>query len=312
MRRVETNQGVIVMRMLRVGMIGIAAVLAALTLVRPVAAESADGAPTDAAGKPVRVATLLPFVEDALRRQDPARVVVVAAVRRQMMQAPAADVADLGSPHDPSLERLAEARPDLVVGDRALHARFAGRLAESKLEVLLIDSMSVDGTLAGLGEVAKRAGVADAMAREVATARAALAGTATPRRTLLVFGTPESFTLMTAKTWVGDLAARVGLRNLVSEIAGPERHPGFVEVNDEALAGLDPELVLLVSHGAPEQVRQRFAERFQARGIWQAGTNPARIHVLPPALFASNPGLGLGEAAGELRKLAADPAVAQR
>ncbi len=301
------------MRMQRMRTIGIAAMVATVALAGSAGAETAgEGAALRSGGETVRVATLLPFVEDALRRQDSARVRVVAAVRRTMTQAPAADVADLGSPHDPSLERLAEARPDLVVGDRALHARFAGRLAETRLEVLLIDSMSVDGTLAGLAEVAKRTGVEAAMAREVTAARAALAATAPPRRTLLVFGTPESFTLMTAKTWVGDLAARVGLRNLVSEIGGPERHPGFVEVNDEALAGLDPELVLLVSHGAPEQVRERFAERFSTRGVWQKGTQPARIHVLPPALFASNPGLGLGEAAGELRRLAADPALAQR
>lgn len=264
-----------------------------------------------AAAGPVRVATLLPFVEDALRQQDAARVVVVAAVRRQMTQAPADDVADLGSPHDPSMERLAAAKPGLIVGDRALHGRFAARLEATGATVLLIDSMSVDGTLAGLVEVGAKTGIADAMERRVAAARAALGGSGPARRILLVFGTPESFTLMTAKTWVGDLAARVGLRNLASEVGGPERHPGFVQVNDEVLAGLDPELVLLVSHGAPDQVKARFIERFQERGIWQKGAaNAARIHVLSPALFSSNPGLRLGAAAGELRKLAADPATA--
>ena len=273
-------------------------------------AVGADHAEQASAG-PVRVATLLPFVEDALRQQDAARVVVVAAVRRQMTQPPADDVADLGSPHDPSMERLAAAKPGLIVGDRALHGRFAARLEATGATVLLIDSMSVDGTLAGLVEVGAMAGVADAMERRVAVARAALGGSGPARRTLLVFGTPESFTLMTGKTWVGDLAARVGLRNLASEVGGPERHPGFVQVNDEVLAGLDPELVLLVSHGAPDQVKARFIERFQERGIWRKGTvNAARIHVLSPALFSSNPGLRLGVAAGELRKHAADPATA--
>ncbi len=276
------------------------------------AAHADDADKAGAAGQdPVRVATLLPFVEDALRAQGPARVRVVAAVRRQMMQPTGSDVADLGSPHDPSFERLAAAKPSLVVGDRALHGRFAPRFKETGLDVLLIDSMSVEGTLGGLLAVAKRVGVDAAMAREVDAARQALGGTVAARRTLLVFGTPESFTLMTAKTWVGDLAARVGLRNLASEVGGPERHPGFVEVNDEVLAGLNPELVLLVSHGAPAQVRERFAERFQERGIWQKGMSPARIHMLSPALFASNPGLQLGAAAGELRKLAADPETVQ-
>jgi len=274
---------------------------------RRAAADAVPAAPGMAATGPVRVATLLPFVEDALRRQDPTRVQVVATVRRQMTLPPADDVADLGSPHEPSLERLAEAKPTLVVGDRALHARFAARIEATGVAVLLIDSMSVDGTLAGLVEVAKRTGIGAAMGREVEAARAALGGSAAARRTLIVFGTPESFTLMTDRTWVGDLAARVGLRNLATEVGGPERHPGFVEVNDEKLAGLDPELVLLVSHGAPDHVQAKFAERFQERGIWQNGARPARIHVLSPGLFAANPGLQLGAAAGELRKLAAEP-----
>lgn len=289
--------------------IAVAALVIAATLGVAHAEDAAKSGPGQ--GGPVRVATLLPFVEDALRAQDPTRVQVVATVRRQMTQAPSDDVADLGSPHDPSFERLAAAKPTLVVGDRALHGRFAPRFKESGLEVLLIDSMSVEGTLTGLVEVAKRCGVDAAMTREVDAARQALTGTAPARRTLLVFGTPESFTLMTAKTWVGDLAARIGLKNLATEVGGPERHPGFVEVSDEVLAGLHPELVLLVSHGAPAQVRERFAERFQERGIWQKGTSPARIHVLSPALFASNPGLQLGAAAGELRKLATDPETAQ-
>ncbi len=273
------------------------------------AADAAPAASTLEAPGPVRVATLLPFVEDALRRQDPTRVQVVATVRRQMTVPPAADVADLGSPHEPSLERLAEAKPTLVVGDRALHGRFAARIEASGATVLLIDSMSVDGTLAGLVEIAQGTGVGDAMGREIQTARAALGGSAAARRTLIVFGTPESFTLMTDRTWVGDLAARIGLRNLATEVGGPERHPGFVEVNDEKLAGLDPELVLLVSHGAPDQVQAKFAARFQERGIWQKGARPARIHVLSPGLFSANPGLQLGAAAGELRKLAAEPVI---
>ena len=140
--------------------------------------------------------------------------------------------------------------------------------------MLLIDSMSVDGTLAGLarGRQARRGRRRDGA--RGGGGRAALGGTAPARRTLLVFGTPESFTLMTAKTWVGDLAARVGLRNLASEVGGPERHPGFVEVNDEVLAGLDPELVLLVSHGAPEQVRDRFARALPGARHLAEGREP--------------------------------------
>ena len=61
------------------------------------------------AEEPTRVATLLPFVEEALVL-DPEHVEVVATVRSDLHVPVTGGVIDLGSPHSPSFERLAEAR----------------------------------------------------------------------------------------------------------------------------------------------------------------------------------------------------------
>jgi len=260
-----------------------------------------------AAAEPLRVATLLPYVEDALGRLD-GRVQVVATVRREMNVPPAAPRIDLGSAHSPNFERLAEAKPQLIVGDRALHGAIRERLERTGAEMLLIDSSTVDSTFDGLAAVARRADAQDAMAKEIAAARAKI-GSSTlehPVPTLVLFGAPGSFLVVTDRTWLGDLLRRLNFENVGARVTGSERHPGFVGVSDEVLSGLRPELVLLVAHGDPEALRLAFERKLAEGGAWAGLRGAARrgVHVLPGALFTTNPGLGMAESARALHDLA--------
>src|SRR5215510_1087634 len=75
------------------------------------AATAAGPAP---AAEPVRVASLLPFVSEAVGLV-PGRAVVVASARTDLHTPPPAGIVDLGNPHAPDLEGLAAAKPGIVV-----------------------------------------------------------------------------------------------------------------------------------------------------------------------------------------------------
>jgi len=263
---------------------------------------------------PVRVATLVPYVAEAVGRVGPPAE-LVATVRRDLRTPPPPPTIDLGNPHSPSFEKLAEARPSLVVGERALHGALSERLGRGGPEVLLVDSTSVAETFAGLLEVGRRVERQEAMQTEVAAAERALDGlrleSSVP--TLILFGTPGSFMVMSSRTWLGDLAVRLGYTNVAAGLDGGEKHPGFVQLSDETIAGLRPELVLLVAHGDPDAIRAAFRGRVDPGGSWAAlGTGARRgVHVLPADVFGSNPGLQMPEAARRLRDLAA-PQVGHR
>lgn len=272
--------------------------------------------PAQAADPQVRVATLLPFVQSALARiQGPFEV--VATVRREL-RVPVEGAVDLGNPHSPSLELLAEARPTLVVGDRGLHAAQAQALAVGGAQVLLLDTRSIDATLAGLEEVGEKVGAADAMKRETAAVRTRLAelALAKPMPTLAVFGAPGSFLVVTERTWLGDLLARLDFANVGNVPGGDERFPGLVSLSDETLAGLRPELVLLVAHGDPKAIEAAFVQRTASGGPWSGLREDADrgVHALDPALFTSNPGLDFPAAAEALVGMAqgSPPAVGAR
>ena len=275
------------------------------TILLGLCALAALAAPASAT-KTVRVATLLPYVEDALVRLGDG-VEVVATVRRSPTEAPKAPRLDLGSPHGPSFERLAEARPDVIVGDAIIHGPLKDKLAAITPNVVLVRSDSVDATLDGLVEVGRAVGAAHRMTTLVGDTRkqlGALTVQATP--TLVVFGVPGSFLVVSPASWIGDLVGKVGLQNVAAKATGVEKHPGYVQLADETLATLRPELVLLVAHGDPVAVREALLQRLAPGGALAAvGTAATRgVHVLPPPLFAANPGLDLPRAAQALREVA--------
>jgi len=272
------------------------------------ASEPAPAAARRAGTAPLRVASLLPYVGDAVLRLPEGAARLVAGVARPGSTLPDG-VADLGSPHAPNLEVLARARPDLVVGERRLHAALVAALGRAGGEVLLVDASSVDDTFAGLQQVADRLGAGAAMARRLAAARgelAALRQQATPHGgrpldVLPLFGAPGAFLAITDATWLGDLLDRLGYRNLAAvqgmEKRGREAFPGYLQLSDEVLVTLRPRAVLLVAHGSPQEVADAF-QRQTAGGAWQGLGKHAR--VLDPALFADNPGLDLPLAARRL------------
>lgn len=259
------------------------------------------------ASTPIRVAALLPWAGDAVGLAgEPA--VLVAGVRRSL-HAPMPDgLIDLGNPHAPSLERLAEARPDLVVADAAIHARLAAPIGKLGARVLLLETASVEQTLDALAQLSRALGGAPALDARIEATRSRITALSGRTRASLValFGAPGTFYVMTERAWLGDLARTLGFE-LALASGGDERFPGLVAVSDEVMATARPDLVLLVAHGDPRKIRAELERRTAGGGAW-AGLAKARlgIHVLDPELFSANPGLGIVEAAETLVALSSD------
>jgi iron complex transport system substrate-binding protein len=264
------------------------------------------------ATKPIRVATLLPFVEDALAL-EPERVVVVASVRRSMREPLPPGLIDLGNPHSPNFERLVEANADLIVVDGQIHATLVPRLEALGAEVQVVDASGITKTLASLSALAARVGPTPRLDDRIAAVERQLESLRIERpvKVLPLFGAPGSFYAITERTWLGQLIATLGFEN-VAPSEGDERFPGLVVVSDEVLSTLQPDLVVLVAHGDPRKIQSDLAGRTLEGGAWASLRSAGYgIHVLDPGLFAANPGLDLDRAAADLIALVQAPVAAR-
>jgi iron complex transport system substrate-binding protein len=278
-------------------------ILAVATLVPLLVLSAATADATES--RPVRVATLLPFVADALRLA-PEKATVVASVRRSLHRPLEAGVLDLGNPHSPNFERLAEAGPDLIVADRQVHAAIASRLEALGAELRLIDTAGIDATLDSLRALSERIGGSEALESRITAVRQSISAAPLDAevKVLPLFGAPGSFYAVTDRAWLGQLVRDLGFENL-APTDGDERFPGLVVVSDEVISTLDPDMVVLVAHGDPRKIRADLASRTAAGGAWSSLARAARgIHVLDPRLFSANPGLELDRAAETLVALA--------
>ena len=111
------------------------------------------------------------------------------------------------------------------------------------------------------------------MEAQIAEARTALGELrlADPIPTLALFGDAGRVPGRDRRDWIGDLLGRLGLREPGARGAPGGAMPGFVPVSDEVLAGLRPELVLLLSHGDPARVQAEFTRRLRG---WAVGRPP--------------------------------------
>jgi iron complex transport system substrate-binding protein len=254
---------------------------------------------TSGSAKATRVATLLPYVGEAILRADPS-VQLVASVANQSGDPLPEGVIDLGSPHSPNLEQLALSRPDVVVADARFHRSLTEPLSQSGTELVLVNGSSINATFDGLLEVARVVGDSQGMVTTINASRAELVRlhlTDSPN-VLPLFGSPGSYMAITPRTWLGDLLQEIGFHNVAADLVGRETFPGYVQISEEVLMTLDPATVLLVTHGSPEAVLEDFQRQAQQGGPWKRFAD--RVLVLDPDRFAANPGLDLPLAAAEL------------
>lgn len=258
---------------------------------------------------PVRVASFVPYVSEALVRIADPGIVLVATTRSQSGWAPPAGIQDLGNGHSPDLERLAASGADLLVADRRWHGRFGERAAALGMETFWIEAQGVEATLDELERLGDSVGHGERLRQATVAVRqelAALRAGGSPT-VLVVFGAPGSFLVATEATWIGDLLGSLGARVIAPPSTGGApaalSYPGYLPMSDEFLAAAQLDAVLLVAHGEPGAVEAAFSKEWRRL----RGGASSRVITLDPARFSVNPGLGLSDAAAELVGLLTTP-----
>lgn len=164
-----------------------------------------------------------------------------------------------------------------------------------------IDSMIQE--IQGLGDRYDRKAQADKLVGDLQKRIQAAEVVADNRKgpsVLILLGIPGSYLVATENSYAGDLVKRAGGTNVMEG-----QDPEYLSSNTEYLFDSNPDIILRLSHGMPEEVVEMFDEEFQTNDIWKNfdAVKNGKVYDLEEELFGTTASLQVPEALSELMKI---------
>ena len=166
----------------------------------------------------------------------------------------------IGGWHNPSLEKLAALKPDLVISDDG-QAPFIEKNVEALgLRFLVVPNHTIRDLCSGIADLGRVTGHEEQAAKLIAQTREGLqrvsqktAGRPAPRVILIVNRTPGTLRDLYTATEGGFLAELVAIAG--GRIAAPKAPNGYGKLSKEDLLAINPDIILDFIHGS----QSRFA-----------------------------------------------------
>ena len=120
-----------------------------------------------------------------------------------------------------------------------------------------------------------------------------------PPKSLMIWGTMDSFSMATSKSFAGNLIYRLGGNNIADNVnSAAKDNSGFIPLSMEYIATQNPEAVFIVTHGDPKAMKAELDNTLGTNPLWQEidAVKNGRVYVLPYQLFAVNPGTRIADA----------------
>jgi iron complex transport system substrate-binding protein len=212
-------------------------------------------------------------------------------------------VPEVGLAMDPDMELIRSLDPTDVLTVTTLTSYVEETFDQTNTEATYMDLESVDGMYEGiqfLGEKYDRVEQAEEMVNtfeeKLTEIEAKVEGKESPT-VLILLGVPGSYLVATEDSYVGDLVKRAGGTNAIDQ-EGVE----YVASNTENLQQSNPDVILRMAHGMPEEVVEMFDQEFQENDIWQhfKAVQDDRVYDLEETRFGTTANLAAAEALEEL------------
>lgn len=215
------------------------------------------------------------------------------------------DIPEVGMIHTPNLERIISLKPDLVIGTKIpFHTALAGPLKAAGIPLYIngIDSyQDVLKSVEFFGSLTGKPELAAAKKQEIDSSyHAALNRSKTENapKTLIVWGSPDSFSMATKYSFSGNMLNSVGGTNIAdfdNSLKGL-----YVPLSMEYITKQNPEVIMVITMGEDTTgIMDKFRKELQTNMVWKDidAVQHGRVYQLPPSLFTVNPGTQIADAA---------------
>lgn len=217
------------------------------------------------------------------------------------------DIPSIGTIHSPNVEAILGLKPDLVIGvNLPYNTSIREQLAVAGIPLYINNLNSfedMEATLRFFGQLTGHEDVANVAISNVKTRYNELRSKADVHRgprTLIIFGSPGSFSMATSTSFSGNLLSLLQGRNIAdfdSSLDG-----AYVPLSLEYVNRMNPEVIFFISMSPKSDSVDVFKRELATDKAWQQiqAVQTGRIYYLSGGLFGVNPGMRSIEAMNEM------------
>lgn len=216
----------------------------------------------------------------------------------------------VGSTHGIDLEKVALLGPDVVLGNQPMNMKDIASVEGIGSKMVLTSANSINDVkkqISLFGQLMQKETKAqelnqaiDAKLKDIQSA----ASGAKPR-VLMVYGAPGTYMAALNNSLSGDILVASGGENIAADYPRLENYPQYAQLNTENIMKSNPQLIVLMSHGNSDKVKEGFLKEMQQNAAWSSldAVKNNHVEVLPNDLFGTNPGSRVVEALDLMTKL---------
>lgn len=215
------------------------------------------------------------------------------------------DAVKVGNPMNPDLEIIKSLNPDVVVSVDTLGEDYKKLFTDNNIPSEFIDLTTLEGlktSISTLGERFNKTEKANEILNELKVKEDEFSNLSKEEKkdVLLVFAAPGSMMIATPSSYIGNLVDKVGANNIVKDDKKP-----FVSYSNEEIVKLNPDMVLVMTHGMPEQAKKMAEEKFASDPAWSRieAVKEGKIYYLENGYFGMSANLKVTESLDKLGEI---------
>lgn len=213
------------------------------------------------------------------------------------------DLPSIGNAMDPDAEIIKSLNPTEVLSVSTLEYDLKDKFKQLKIPVDFVDLTGIESMMSEitiLGERYNRIEEAKALNEELQAEIDAVEMEASSQqkpRVLILLGVPGSYLVATEHSYAGDLVRLAGGENVM---AGQDAE--YLPSNTEYLYESNPDIILRLAHGMPDEVIKMFDEEFVTNDVWKHfnAVKNGEVYDLEEELFGTTAALNVPVALNQL------------
>ncbi|WP_300351093.1 heme ABC transporter substrate-binding protein IsdE [Clostridium sp.] len=212
----------------------------------------------------------------------------------------------VGNPMNPDLEIIKSLNPDVVVSVDTLGEDFKKLFTDNNIPSEFINLTTVEGlktSVKDLGDRFNKSEKANEILNEFNSKEEKFKNLSKENETkniLVIFAAPGSMMIATPSSYIGNLVEIVGGNNIIKDDKLP-----FVSYSNEEIVKLNPDMVLVMTHGMPEEAKKMAKEKFKSDPAWSriSAIKEGNVHYLENGYFGMSANLKVIEALDKLGEI---------